>query len=112
MKKQPPVIELDLDEMTPEGVRAAFVVRFGPECAAWLVNEFRQRFRRVGKLRAHMPAKEELPPWFDIAVSFLRDHRQKKWGVRRWVENGVITFEIEWKGKRWRGLPASIRRLS
>lgn len=110
--KRPPVLEIDLDEMTPEGVRAAFVVRFGPECAAWLVNEFRARFRRVGKLRAHMPAKEDLPPWFDLAVSFLRDHRSRNWEVRRWVDGGVLTFEIAWKGKKRRELPSSIRRSS
>lgn len=110
MTKKPPVIEVDLEDVTPEGIRAAFVYRFGTKCAAWLVNHFRTRFRKVGIVRTHMPANEELPPWFDIAVTYLRDHRAQKWAVRKWVDGGVLTFEIEWKLRRQRELPISLRR--
>jgi hypothetical protein len=99
MKKAPPEV-LELDDVTPEGVRAAYVVRFGPECAAWLCNRFRSRLRRHGEASVHIPFDQEEPPWFSIAISYLEKHRSSSWSVRRWGSRGVRRWTIRWLGKR------------
>jgi hypothetical protein len=109
-----PTIVYDLDEsdLTPEGVRDAFVVRFGPQCAAWLINKFRRKIHRDGFIQLHLAAGEEEPPWFDIAITFLKKHRAMKWSVVTLKHRDQRSYRLIWQG--WQGgpkdLPASLRR--
>ena len=84
---------IELDDATPEGVRAAFIVRFGPRCAGWLIRRMRRRLRAIGRLVLSFPtAGEDLPPWFDIAISFLESRRG--WLVERACRRGTRYFVV------------------
>lgn len=111
--KGPPVIEIDADDITPEGIRAAFVARFGPECAAWLVWRFRKVIRRYGCFPMHLAAGEDEPNWFQLAIAHLR-LRPSKWSVVVRTMGGKRVYRVIWLGgKQWgpRALPDSIRRF-
>lgn len=98
---------IDHEQMKQMDVRAAFITRFGPECAAWLCNRFRRNIRRVGFFTAHMPGPDvELPSWFDIAISYLEKHRSKRWKVEKSVIRGARYYRVVWLGKP--SLPAAI----
>lgn len=100
----PEVVELG--DMTDVNVRAAFIVRFGPQCAAWLCNRFRRKLLRVGVFTVHFQGSS-LPPWFDIAINYLEKHRAK-WEVRRELVSGVWYFRVYWNGRKNRALPSAI----
>lgn len=102
----PEVVELN--DLTDADVRAAFVVRFGPQCAAWLCNRFRRSLRKTGRFLVHLPEGADLPPWFDIAASYLEKHRTKRWRVERQAIRGARYFRVFWLGKRNASLPNAI----
>ncbi len=110
-KKGPPVIEIDASDLTPEGIRAAFVQRFGDECAAWLVRRFRKTIRRYGCFSMHLEAGEEEPNWLQIALAYLRK-RSARWAVAVKTSRGRREYRVVWLGARRapRDLPESIRR--
>lgn len=95
--KSPPVLEVELDDITPEGVRAAFIVRFGPECAAWLVNRFRATIRRYGCFPMHIKASEDEPAWFQIAIGYLKQ-QTRKWSVVVQTQRGEKKYRVMWLG--------------
>lgn len=70
-----PEIEIDLTK----GTRESFIHAFGPTCAAWLVNRFRRTIARYGAFAIHVNRDDEIPPWCEIAIAFLR--RRKGWTV-------------------------------
>lgn len=112
--KAPPVLEFELDDMTSAGVRKAFVVRFGPQCSAYFVRALdkdRKAKKRPfdGSFFFHLEALAEKPPWFEIAIAFLRGYRARRWLVHEWVERGIRRYRIEWVSSR-RELPPAIRR--
>ncbi len=109
-KKGPPVIEIDAEDVTPEGIRAAFVARFGPECAAWLVRRFRKTIRFYGCFPLHLEAGEEEPGWFQIAIACLRG-RTAKWSVAVKTGRGRRDYRVTWLRGRTRELPPAIRRV-
>jgi hypothetical protein len=95
---------VELNDLTPANVRAAYVVQFGPRCAAWLVGKFRKRLRR-GEVRFHLPISPDgVPPWFDLAVSYLANHRSQKWQVNFARYGGNRHYRIEFR----RRLPESV----
>ena len=108
--KQPPEIPevAEIDDLTDANVRAAFIVRFGPECAAWLCNRFRHHLRRIGYFVVHMPPEGPLPAWIDIAICYLEMHREKSWKVQRSTIRGVRYFRVYWNGKKRDALPPAI----
>lgn len=75
-----PVLDLEFD-----GTREAFVARFGPTCAAWLVNRFRRTIARYGAFSLHLARGAELPPWCEIALAFLS--RRKGWSVQQEMDS-------------------------
>lgn len=106
----PEVVEMG--DMTDANVRAAFVVRFGPQCAAWLCNRFRKHLRKLGTFLVHLPGDVPLPPWADIALSYLK--KRVRWSVEETMRNGNRAFCVTWKGgsRARRGLPVSIKNIS
>lgn len=106
----PEVVELN--DLTDADVRAAFVVRFGPQCAAWLCNRFRRSLRKTGRFLVHLPEGADLPPWADIALSYLK--KRVRWSVEETMRNGNRAFCVTWKGgsRVHRVLPASIKNIS
>lgn len=104
----PEVVELDA--MTPENVRGAYVVRFGPMCAAWLCNRFRRMTKKYGAFAFHLPSGEEEPRWVGIAVQYLRDYRARKWGVMKIQESdGRMRYRVMWRLHRKRVIPELLR---
>lgn len=94
----PEVVEID--NLTDADVRAAFIVRFGPACAAWLCNRFRRHARKLGTFLVHIPENKPLPSWFDIAVNYLEKHRTKRWAVQRTTSRGMRYFRVFYLPKR------------
>lgn len=90
--------DLGLDEFKDLDVRAAYILEFGPRCAAWLVNRFRKRARNGG-FALHMTASQEQPEWFQIAIGYLKQHA-KNWEVDERVERGIRRFRVRWLGGR------------
>ncbi len=107
--KLPPEAEAK-DALKDLDVRAAFVETFGPRCAAWLVNRFRKKVRAYGVIPLFMSASEEVPPWFQIATSYLE--RSRKWEVDVQVSGGVRSYRIRWLYVRMREVPAALRPVS
>jgi hypothetical protein len=110
----PPVLEFEIDDLTPEGVKRAFVVRFGPRCASWLVfkgdgGRLHAQIRRYGAFALHLAKGEEEPPWFRIAIEYLRT-RAKKWSVVVETTGGTRHYLVVWEGGRRRPLPDVLRR--
>lgn len=102
-----PLVEMPGEDFTNAGVRAAYVVRFGPRCAAYLVSRapYRKRLRNQGYFHLHLPSGEEEPPWLQIAIEYLSKH------ARRWdVVKTVVRGERRWRIRRleWRVLPEAI----
>jgi hypothetical protein len=93
----PEVVELS--DMSDANVRAAFIVRFGPQCAGWLCARFRRTIRKLGTFIVHIPEGKELPAWFDIAICYLEKHA-KRWAVTRNVIRGVRYFRVFYTPKR------------
>lgn len=107
MKKKPPEIGVELDDAA---VRALYIERFGPSCAAWLVNRFRRRVLRTGAFYLYLPDDEPMPPWCDLALAFLG--KRRGWHVERFdVGDGRKRFRIS-REKRGRALPVAIRSLN
>jgi hypothetical protein len=81
--KGPPNIDglIEAEDVTSELARELMIDRFGPSCAAWLVNRFRRMIHRYGAFRVHLDPKEEVPPWFGIAIQFLA--RREGWDTAR-----------------------------
>lgn len=104
--KQGPDVVFDVDSMNDVDVRAAFIVRFGPQCAAWLCNRFRRHVRKLGTFLVHIPEGKELPPWFDIAICYLEKHRAR-WAVTRSSSRGVRYFRVFYTPKR-KPLPTAL----
>jgi len=112
VRKSPPEIA-ELDELTPEAVRAMYVDRFGARCAAWLVNRFRRQVKRSGAFQLQLGPGHDLPPWADIAITFLRDRRTSKWSVARRVHRGTRYWTFVWKlgATAPRDLPIALQRV-
>lgn len=95
MKRKPPVIEIDVDDVTPAGMRAAMIWRFGPRCAGWLVNRFRRQIRVRGFFLVHGKVDpNEAPPWFQIAIGYLEKHRSVRWRVESEVRAGARWYRV------------------
>lgn len=109
---QGPDVVFDVDAMNDMDVRAAFIVRFGPACAAWLCNRFRRSLRKTGRFLVHLPGDVPIPPWADIALSYLK--KRVRWSVEETMRNGNRAFCVTWKGgsRALRVLPASIKNIS
>ncbi len=105
MKK--PLVEMPGDDFANMDVRAAYVVRFGPRCAGYLVSrqQFRKQVRRTGFFSIHLETKEEEPPWLQIAIEYLTKHA-KRWDVVTTTQRGVRRWRVRWLGGRQ--IPASI----
>jgi hypothetical protein len=65
------VVQID-SELTPEKVMETWVDVYGVGAAAWLVWSQRRRIRRHGACDFKIPRGAEVPPWFRIAVEYLR----------------------------------------
>lgn len=105
----PEVVELS--DMSDANVRAAFIVRFGPQCAGWLCARFRRSLRKTGRFLVHLPGDTPLPPWADIALAYLK--KRVRWLVEETMRNGNRAFCVTWKGglRAHRALPASIKNI-
>ncbi len=69
------------------------------------MNRFRRRILRTGSFSLKLPWGEELPPWADIAISFLKSRRG--WRVLDTNHSGYRWFVVESDrlGRRWAGIP-------
>lgn len=109
-------VEVELDEFTPAAIREAYVVRFGPTCAAWLVRDLDRRRKRSRKpfedvFDMHLPAGVEEPAWFQVALECLR--RRKRWVVVVQTCRGEKRYRLRFvSGIRKKELPTSIRRVT
>jgi hypothetical protein len=92
----------EIPDFDTAGVRELYIAEFGPKCAGWLVRRFKKRIRVTGDFFVHLPVAEEIPPWFDIAISFLR--RRDRWRVSAWTTRGVRRWHVS-RNKR---IPQSI----
>jgi hypothetical protein len=111
--KKPDLPEVvELDDMTSANVRGAYVVRFGPKCAAWLCKEFKHIVKKYGAFALHRGPEDEVPPWLQIALDYLRDYA-RKWTVLKKTEpDGHVRYRVIWLCHRpYRWLPDSIRRI-
>ncbi len=112
-RSEPPTIELD--DLSPEAVRNAFIVRFGPQCAAWLVRELDRRRKRArrrydGIFTMHLSTKEEEPGWFQIAIGFLK--RRRGWNVMTHVHRGTKRYTIKFGDWAPKKIPAALRPVN
>lgn len=89
-----PASRVDLD--ASRAARKIFVDRFGPQCAAWLVNEHRESIRSRGVIDFHVPRQllKRLPMWFSLAVECLAD--RAGWEVVRSAVRSVVVWRIKW----------------
>lgn len=101
--KAPDLVEIGA--LPDAGSRAAFVLRFGQPCAAWLLFATRRRMRLFGAVRYFVPKGEELPAWFQVAFEYVRDHRASKWSTEVVTERGIKTHVIS---RRKKPLPSAI----
>lgn len=105
------VPDLDAHEdFSDVNVRAAMIVRFGPQCAGWLCNRMRRHVRRRGSFDLHIPLREQLPPYADIALSYLEKHA-KRWKVVRTEYEGIRHYRVYYLPKCSAPLPASIAKV-
>lgn len=89
----------ELESFDSESVRKAYVVRFGPQCAAWLVNRFRRQLKKRGAFFLRAKVGEELEPWLRIARDFLRDHRSNKWVVEESSSGSTRYIAVRRRGR-------------
>lgn len=102
---------MELREFSPEAVRDAFVLRFGARCAGWLAWKFHRQLRKIGRFVVDFGQGQEEPPWFQIAVEFMR-RRPSKWDVEVTRMHGKKFFQVRWIGTcawRPRPIPTSLR---
>lgn len=111
-----PVFEGEVKDFDSAAVRRAFIVRFGPSCAGWLIRDLdrrrkKRRQRFDGRFVMHLVLREPEPPWFQIAVGFLK-LRRRKWKVETLVEHSVRRYWFYWVGGKPPRIPLAIRRLN
>jgi hypothetical protein len=76
----------------------AVVRRDGPRAAAWLVREHRRKIRRDGEVQFHIDVNMRSPPWFLVAVEFLK--RRVGWTVVVTEQQGRRSYRVAWLGKQ------------
>lgn len=101
-------------DLDPQGRRAAMVINDGPRCAAWVINSVRRKLQHTHDKSARFFIRHvaDVPPYFDIAMTFLRFHRTAKWKVEREDTSDRKVWKITWLGAAPKPLPASLKRYS
>lgn len=90
-------------DKTPEwcSTRGAYVLAFGPRCAAWLVWKFRKTLHRYGAFRMYLPPEALEPPYLQIAIEYLaRRECSLRWSVRTTWDRGTKHYRVEWLRRR------------
>jgi hypothetical protein len=73
------------------------IKRDGPKASAWLVARYRRKLRREGEAQFHIDVNARTPPWFMVAVEFLK--RRVGWQVVVLEQAGRRTYRVVWLGK-------------
>jgi hypothetical protein len=89
-----------LPDREPDPVTMLHVRRDGCRAAAWLVRDRRAQFRRAGEVDFELPAGAEAPPWFRVAIEYLK--RRPGWSVVVFRRGGANdgarskTYRVTW----------------
>lgn len=82
-------------ELPPEILsREAFVLEFGPRCAAWMLWNRRRVLRTRGEASWCLSTEDIMPEWFSLGFEYLGKHRTRKWMTRTWISGGVRYFHV------------------
>lgn len=61
--------------------RRILTANHGPTCSAYLIRTFKRSIRKMGYFVSRIPAGEEMPMWYAIALRFLAE-KSERWEVR------------------------------
>lgn len=81
-----------------EQARELMVLRFGRECASWLIGANWKKIHRMGGINFDMPTKAETPMWFALAMEWIK--RRKGWSLA--ISRGRLktVYRLRWTARQ------------